>query len=1771
MLGSLMQKPASAQAVPITTVQGTVYNAAGAPASGTVQLSWPAFTTNTGQAVAAGRMTVTIGADGFLSVNLAPNAGSQPAGLYYTAVYHLNDGTTSTEYWTVPAAPQATIAQIRAQVLPAAQAVQAVSKAYVDDAIQSLANGSLTTSGGALNGPLYLTGDPTAPTQAADKHYVDAQFAQALPLSGGVATGPLSATQLGAVYQVDQFAGSDFGAKLQACVNGLNAASGGVCDARNFANALTISANLTISTPNAAIYLPCSTITTEAQVIVPAGTRNVALHGCSYQGGSTASGTQGGTVWIYKGSGNAFQVGDMTGASNTPGFWMHDVNINTANAGTSATGIYFKRAQELRLDGIYLNGNNTTGQTGIVLDGTGNYSGGTFIDVYINGFGTGWQLTGDTAGNYANASTFIKTHVVCATSNGSPVVGTTGINLLEGDGNTWSGGDVEGCATMFHMGAAAINNTVVGLRNEDSTIQYQADAGSSFNSVLTGGTLYTGQLVDNGSRNSFSDAFHRTANGMKGDWYASQQDATVTNHQRLGTGTGNERGMLNEVQTDYGNRWLEGYSDAMGTGFQIWQLQDMVNNLNRLSVGQYLSGTANVVTNVMLNNGGCYTSNTPPTVTFSGGGGTGAAATANMTTTANPNCNGGAGFQVGSVTITSGGSGYTSAPTVTFAGSNQITAPNPVAEIVTAGGTNNQTVINAAGTGAIVLNGSTNAGTGGVVIGSGGANNATVATINNAGNAQFVGTLLVGATSQSTGTMTVRNNADTEVDYYLQPGATTSQKGSFVYKDYNGASQWYMVKDQNNNWALNSATGGLDSFKAYQSTNSGDTYVNASNNSGHIRFNYEPGSGTETDIYSNGTLDASFLGPAAIKMPGLAASSGNYFCLQVDSSGYLTNTGSACGSGSGGGTVSGQAANVIPLGTSATAINSQSHLTDNGTIVSSSEPFIAPSTVSNIPNALNVLQYGAKADGVQATMKTSTSGGVTTVACSSCSFTSADVGKTINIPGAGASYLSGGSLGTASVTINNNGVVTACSFPGSSGLPDNATFPITFSAPTIAAPLGVPATGYVTTDASGNPTCHIWVAGENYTAPPTVSVGIVKDGSNVLAYAQLKTTIASIVTSSKVTLATAATNDIASGVTAYYGTDNTTFINNAIQALLAQGTNQNVGQQLYFPAGFYLVSGNLPLNNGSGTIPTGWQIAGASQGSTRIVQLTDNTPIFDFTQQGQWGFHIHDLSFDYANYQVPANTKSSSIYFDAAGNFFEFELEKLTFSGGMRGIAENPSLSEVPWSFKLHNIRGQGGLTGATINMVAASSTGLPRCQLEQIYSTQTIGEPTITLGGTCNAAVIHTIEADNAYNTAFSFSLSGGSATIDGVASDIHHLGVTGTPFITVDGGMVTLTNVNSHELLPVIGSPARYYLARNNPNGSGSLAVTNAFAAIAPCYNSTSGSTCTIGTPPTHVYYIAQDSAYGSTTVDGNILLSTAATVSAISGNIEQTSPVAHAGSIVRQGLAISDGRYVIPTAGSSYVIDARNASYQELYMPANLSSSNLTINPGWTGAHLRLRLIQAPQGLGPFTATSTSTFTLVQPPQNNGVGSGTGASCTATLSGTAVSAVSCSGGTGYPALTRIPFQFYGTTPTQPAEGYITTDISGNLAGSGTITWGGVGYSSTPTVGVGEVWSEQNYVWQDDIQQWVASGPATYNDGTMSIHTVLPASLTTTAAASDSVSIAGMTSAGHCSLTPTNSSAATDLGGGTVYVSAKASGSITVAHSTTSGETFDLLCTPN
>src|ERR1019366_10693917 len=83
--------------------------------------------------------------------------------------------------------------------MPAAQAIQAVSKAYVDQSIAQTFTNLVPSTGGTMTAPLILNGDPTQSLQAADKHYVDSSFDKAVPLEGGSMTGPLAAPTVNGV------------------------------------------------------------------------------------------------------------------------------------------------------------------------------------------------------------------------------------------------------------------------------------------------------------------------------------------------------------------------------------------------------------------------------------------------------------------------------------------------------------------------------------------------------------------------------------------------------------------------------------------------------------------------------------------------------------------------------------------------------------------------------------------------------------------------------------------------------------------------------------------------------------------------------------------------------------------------------------------------------------------------------------------------------------------------------------------------------------------------------------------------------------------------------------------------------------------------------------------------------------------------------------------------------------------------------------------------------------------------------------------------------------------------------------------------------------------------------------------------------------------------------------------------------------------------------------------------------------------------------------
>lgn len=196
---ALAQQPAR------TTVSDTVYRADGSTASGTVLISWPAFTTADAKPVAAGTLNIPLATGGVFSVALAPNAGADPEGTYYKVVLKLDDGTTETEAWVIPSSTTpVTIASVRSTVVPSSVALQVATRQYVDNAVASKAadTGVVHIAGQeTISGTKQFAAPPGVPapqqgTDAANKAYVDQSVATVGAGSFVAKTGDVMSGQL---------------------------------------------------------------------------------------------------------------------------------------------------------------------------------------------------------------------------------------------------------------------------------------------------------------------------------------------------------------------------------------------------------------------------------------------------------------------------------------------------------------------------------------------------------------------------------------------------------------------------------------------------------------------------------------------------------------------------------------------------------------------------------------------------------------------------------------------------------------------------------------------------------------------------------------------------------------------------------------------------------------------------------------------------------------------------------------------------------------------------------------------------------------------------------------------------------------------------------------------------------------------------------------------------------------------------------------------------------------------------------------------------------------------------------------------------------------------------------------------------------------------------------------------------------------------------------------------------------------------------------------
>ena len=126
-----------------------MFRADGSPASGTLLISWLAFTTADGHTVAAGNKSVALGTNGSLTVQLAPNAGATPSGTTYLVTYQLSDATVKTENWSVGSTSPETISQVRTLVGTSTPLTQVATQQYVNSALANVVHlsGSETITG----------------------------------------------------------------------------------------------------------------------------------------------------------------------------------------------------------------------------------------------------------------------------------------------------------------------------------------------------------------------------------------------------------------------------------------------------------------------------------------------------------------------------------------------------------------------------------------------------------------------------------------------------------------------------------------------------------------------------------------------------------------------------------------------------------------------------------------------------------------------------------------------------------------------------------------------------------------------------------------------------------------------------------------------------------------------------------------------------------------------------------------------------------------------------------------------------------------------------------------------------------------------------------------------------------------------------------------------------------------------------------------------------------------------------------------------------------------------------------------------------------------------------------------------------------------------------------------------------------------------------------------------------------------------------------------
>ena len=313
-------------------------------------------------------------------------------------------------------------------------------------------------------------------------------------------------------------------------------------------------------------------------------------------------------------------------------------------------------------------------------------------------------------------------------------------------------------------------------------------------------------------------------------------------------------------------------------------------------------------------------------------------------------------------------------------------------------------------------------------------------------------------------------------------------------------------------------------------------------------------------------------------------------------------------------------------------------------------------------------------------------------------------------------------------------------------------------------------------------------------------------------------------------------------------TDDTAAIQNAIDYSITSIDNNRA---VFFPVGTYKITGQINI-----PFATGWKIFGEGASSSKIVQYTDNTPIFVLTQDLTHSWTISDMYLLWNTAQPATNTNARAIFCQGSGTgsgIYLFTIRNVRIENGYAGITANPASATPVWGGVIERV-SSSIMSGPTVDLRQGTSQGQPNNRLSSIYiDGGSIDAAEYALAfNACNNLSLSNIEINHG-DCGFLLLTGGCSATIENIRAESMNFVNKISDFIYATDSDFTVSNLRLSGSTVNVGVGNKFFLV-NTLSGTHTVNITNVSTSI--------NNTITSGTP-----YIIKAGASVKTHIDGAI----------------------------------------------------------------------------------------------------------------------------------------------------------------------------------------------------------------------------------------------------------------------------------------------------------------